>query len=346
MRLVSFGSDNHSGIHPLLLEEMVLANEGFSPSYEQDPWSNELKDLLKVMFKATDVAMVFNGTAANVLCLQVALESYHGVLCSDVAHLHMDECGAPEKIAGIKLYPLPSKQGKITASQIKEAIRRKGDQHHSQIKMVSITQPTEYGTLYTLEEIEEIARVCKDEELYFHMDGARLANAAVSLKRSLGELTKDVDLFSFGGAKNGLMLGEFVIIKNPHLKKGLRFFRKQSLQLPSKTRFLSAPFLRYLKDDLWVDIARHENAMAQLLSEELKGLKQIEITQPTQVNSVFCKLPKDIVKKVRKEYFFYVWDEKTFEVRLMTSFSTLPSHIEGLIKSIKLALESTRGDEP
>lgn len=337
MRLISFGSDNHSGIHPLLLKEMVEVNSGFAPSYEQDPWSNELRDHLKVMFKACEVAMVFNGTAANVLCLQLALESYQAVICSDVAHLTMDECGAPEKIAGIKLFPLKSEEGKIKARQIKEALVRRGDQHHSQIKMVSITQPTEYGTLYSKEELQEIKKVCEENDLYLHMDGARLANAALALDCPLGEAAAVADVLSFGGAKNGLMMGEFVVNRNPNLKKGLKFFRKQSLQLPSKTRFLSAPFLKYLKDDLWIDIARQENRMAERLREGLEAIKEVEITQPTQANSVFCKLPKDVVKKLRKEFFFYVWDEKSFEVRLMTSFSTTEKHIDAFTQAVRKA---------
>lgn len=334
MSLISFGSDNHSGVHPELMQEMLAVNEAFAPSYEQDQWSQQLRKELLTQFDACDAALVFNGTAANVLSLQVGLESFEAVLCTDVSHLNVDECGAPEKIAGVKLIPLPSTHGKPSLADIEKAIVRRGDQHFSQIKMISITQPTEYGTLYTLNELEELRTICDRNKLYLHIDGARLANAAVALDCDFKTLTACADLVSFGGAKNGLMMGEFVIVRNPNLKKGLKFFRKQSLQLPSKTRFLSAPFLKYISTPLWKDIARHENQLAQLLRRRLNEISYVEMTQPTEANSVFCKIPQPMIKKMRQKYFFYVWDETTFEVRLMTSFATTESHIEDFISTL------------
>lgn len=338
--MISFGSDNHSGVHPLLFEEMLAVNKDFAASYEQDPWSQELRQWLIKEFQAEDVAMVFNGTAANVIGLQVGLDSYNSVLCSTDSHLHMDECGAPEKIAGVKLIAIECDQAKLTPELLQEKLIRRGDQHFSQVKMVSITQPTEYGTLYSLEELSAIKDFCKKHTLLLHMDGARLPNAAVALGLTLGELTQGVDILSFGGAKNGLMLGEFVVVKNKNLKKGLKFFRKQSLQLPSKTRFLAAPFLKYLKSGLWKEIAQHENSLAQSLKDCLKEIDGIQITQPTQANSVFCTMPREMYKKIRKKYFFYVWDEKTFEVRLMTSFATQKEHINQFIDDLKNTKET------
>ncbi len=340
MTLTSFGSDNHSGVHPLLFEEMRKVNEGYAPSYEQDSWSQDLKKLIRTEFDATDSALVFNGTAANVICLQMALKSYEAVLCADQSHLVLDECGAPEKIAGVKLISLPTQDGKIIIDQIEDFIVRKGDQHHSQIKMISITQPTEYGTLYSLTEIQSIRKLCDQHGLYLHMDGARLANAAVALKTDFKALVADIDILSFGGAKNGLMVGEFVIVRNPSLKEGLRFFRKQSLQLPAKTRFLTAPFLKYLGSGLYKEIAEHENAMAQYLFRSLKDISGVHITRPVQANAVFCQLPQTIIKPLRKKFFFYVWNENSFEIRLMTSFATSKEDIDSFLEEINKLIKS------
>lgn len=335
MSLISFASDNHSGVHPLLLEEMIKVNQGFSASYEQDPWSLELREVLLKEFDAVDCALVFNGTAANVICLQMGLESWQSVLCSKDSHLHLDECGAPEKIAGVKLIAIESEGAKLTPESLEKEIIRRGDQHFSQARMVSITQPTEYGTIYSLDEIKALRNFCEKYDLLLHMDGARLPNATVALNTTFKQISRFADLISFGGAKNGLMMGEFVIVRNPDLKKGLKFFRKQSLQLPSKTRFLSAPFLTWLQSGLWKEIADHENQLAQYLREGLEKIDFIKITQTTQANSVFCIMPKEIYKKIKKEFFFYVWDEKTYEVRLMTSFSTTDGQVNQFLKKLQ-----------
>ena len=311
------------------------ANQGYSASYEQDDYSKKLKTLLLDRFNAVDAAMVFNGTAANVIALQIALKSYESVLCTDVSHLHLDECGAPEKIAGVKLIPCPSHHGKFVFEELENFIIRRGDQHHSQVRMVSITQPTEYGTLYSLDEIRAIRELCDRNQLYLHIDGARYANALVSGNWSFQEIANFSDVLSFGGAKNGLMLGEFVIVRNSQLKQGLKFYRKQSLQLPAKTRFLSAPYIKYLESNLWKSIAEHENQMAQKLREGLERVDGIEFTQPTQANSVFCIFPKELHKRLRKQFFFYVWDEKTRECRLMTSFATKSDEVEQFIQLAK-----------
>lgn len=335
MSLVSFGSDNHAGVHPLLMEEMVKVNHGFAASYEQDSISQELKKIVLQQFDAVDCAMVFNGTAANVLCLQLSLKSYEAALCAHNSHLMIDECGAPEKITGVKLLPLEAAEGKIVIDKVAQHIIRKGDQHHSQARLLSITQPTEHGTVYSFAELEQLKALCEKHNLYFHMDGARLANAAVTLGCSLTDLAQFFDVISFGGAKNGLMLGELVIVRNPTLQEGLRFYRKQSLQLPSKTRFLAAPFLKYLESSLWQEIALHENRLARKLHAKIKEIDNVTITHPTESNAVFCKLPQKVIKKLRKKFFFYVWDENTFEVRLMTSFATSDEDIEDFTMTLK-----------
>ena len=337
---ISFGSDNHSGIHPALLESMVEVNQGHCASYEQDEHSQKLKKLLKEEFSAVESFMVFNGTAANVLSLQACLRSYQSLLCTDISHFNVDECGAPEKIVGCKLLPVKSKNGKFIFSELEKHIIRKGDQHFSQCKALSLTQPTEYGTIYTWEEMQALKDFAKSNDLFIHMDGARLANAAASLNCSFKDLTKDIDILSFGGAKNGLLAGEMVIVRNPNLCEGLKFMRKQSLQLPSKTRFFAAPFLRYFKNQLWREIAGHENTMAQYLHEELQKIPGVHITQKTEANAIFAQLPQRVIKPLRKKFFFYVWDEKTFEVRLMTSFDTQKEHINQFTDELKNLMES------
>ena len=339
MKTLSFASDNHSGIHPQLLQAMIEANQGHAASYEQDDYSEQLKKVIKKQFDAVASFMVFNGTAANVLSLQACLRTYQSALCTDVSHLNVDECGAPEKIAGIKLIPLPSKNGKFDLSALETVIFRGGDQHYSQIGLVSITQPTEYGTLYKNDEVKIIKDFCQRHGLYLHIDGARLANAAVALENSFQELTQMADIISFGGAKNGFLAGELVIIRNPELTSGFKYYRKQSLQLPSKTRFFSAPFLRYFENNLWQEIAIHENTMAKKLSSLITEKTSLKLTQPTEANSVFCLMPKEIIKSLRKKFFFYVWNEKTYEVRLMTSFDTRPEDIEAFVDDIVESLK-------
>jgi len=335
MRRPSFASDNHSGVHPALMEAIVEVNHGSAAAYEQDPWSRKLKKLVNELFNACDNYMVFNGTAANVLSLQASLKSYEAALCTDISHLNVDECGAPEKIAGCKLITLPSRNGKIDIDELNKQTFRFGDQHFSQMKLLSLTQATEYGTVYSLDEVRELKKFCSDHNLFLHMDGARLANAAVCLNCSLEELTKEADILSFGGAKNGHLCGEMVVIRNQNLAHGFKYFRKQSLQLPAKTRFFAAPFLRYLENNLWAEIANHENTMAQYLGEQLRQNTQLEITQPIQANAVFALLPKKMVKPLREKFFFYVWNEQTFEIRLMTSFDTSREMIDAFVAEIK-----------
>ena len=332
-----FGSDNHSGVHPDILNSLHTVNEGHHHSYGGDPWTLKCRELFSNLFEQDVSAyFVFNGTAANVLSLKAMCQSFHSVICSDVSHLNNDECGSPEFIAGCKLVPIKSHHGKITAEQIEHSILRRGDQHHSQVKAISITQPTELGTVYSLEEMKSIAAVAKKHSLYFHVDGARLVHAVHSLKTSFSSLIKEtrVDVLSFGGTKNGLLFGEAVIFLNRNLDKDFKYIRKQGLQLPSKSKFLAIQFITLLEGELWRQIVDHSQNMAQYLKRRLEEIG-LSPDYPVQANSVFIKISKTWLKPLRQNHFFYVWDERTFQVRLMTTYDTSKEQIDQFIQSLE-----------
>lgn len=335
--MISFGSDNHAGIHPKILQAFTEDVSPFAASYGTDDISRALNEDLKKTLHAVETHVVFNGTAANVLCIGAALHSYESVLCSSVSHLHVDECGAPEKITGCKLIALAHTDGKLTINTLEEALIRRGDQHFSQVKMVSITQPTELGTVYTLEELKGLRAFCDKHKLYLHIDGARLANACYYLNCSFSDILKYADISSVGGAKNGLLVGEIVAIHNSNLQSGFKYLRKQYLQLPSKTRYMARQFQIYFADQLWHSISEHQHQLAKKLESALREMN-IAINYPVHSNAVFCCLPQTIIKALRQSYFFYVWNENTFECRLMTSFATTDSHIENFTQAIYTAL--------
>jgi threonine aldolase len=323
---------------------MIDANSGHAPSYGTDHWTLLAEKALNELF-ASDVKsfFIYNGTAANVAALRALTRPWHSVLCSDVAHLALDECGAPEYLAGLKLQTIPANDGKITVAGLKSALVRRGDQHHSQARVVSLTQPTELGTCYSAEEIGTICRWAHSEKLLVHIDGARIANAVVSQNSSFHKMLVEtgVDVLSFGGTKNGLADGEVVVFLQPELAADFRYLRKQMAQLPSKTRFLSAPFTEYLATGLWHQIASHSLAQAKLLEEAVRGIPRVKITRPVQSNVVFAQIPQSWVAPLREKYFFYVWDEKSFECRWMTSFDTEKSDIDGFAQALReLAKES------
>jgi threonine aldolase len=320
-------SDNHSGVHPLILKALSSVNHDHQHSYGLDEASEQLDSLIKDTFGSEyDGFHVFNGTAANVLSLKALVKSHESVFCSELSHLNVDECGAPEFHLGSKIIALPDHQGKINLKDLEEKLIRFGDQHFSQPKALSITQPTELGTCYSLKELSEIKSFCKSHNLFLHIDGARLSNASYHLKTPLKEIVSGADAISFGGTKNGLMGGELVLLKK-EFSKDFKFIRKQLMQLPSKTRFLSEQFITYLSDDLYLKIAKHSCDLASLLHEKILkiGLKP---TAPSDSNAVFVCLPKHIIKPLKKRFFFYVWNPKTFEVRLMTSFDSTKEEIE------------------
>lgn len=336
-----FGSDNHSGIHPVMLNAIIECNSQHEPSYGTDQYSEKAISQFKDLFGShVDTHFVYNGTAANVLSLQASMERYETVLCSDVSHIHLDECGAPEFFAG-KIQTLPSQNGKIIFSEIEKYLIRKGDQHYSQPRVISITQPTELGTCYSIDEIKQISVLAKKHGLYLHIDGARITNAVTYLKTTFKAMVSDtgVDIVSFGGTKNGFAFGEAVVILNKDLQKDFKYLRKQAAQLPSKTRFIAHQFSAYLKDETYLKIANHSMQMADFLHSEIEKICQttevIKITQPRQSNVVFAILPKNLIKPLRENFFFYVWNENTTECRLMTSWDTTSEDINGFISKLK-----------
>ncbi len=335
---IGFGSDNHSGVHPEVMGALTACNLGHQPSYGTDVVTQKTKQTLRSHFGSqSEIFFVFNGTAANTLSIAGTLKPFQSVICSSHSHLQNDECGAPERVAGIKLVPLFSADAKLRPEQIESAVVRRGDQHYSQAAMVSVTQPTELGTVYTVDELRKLGEMAHKHGLLFHMDGARLVNAAAHLGVTLSALTHEigVDILSLGGTKNGLMFGEAVVFMNAALakqyKNEFKYVRKQLMQLPSKTRFIAAQFEAFLGTDLWKRSALHANKMARLLAHGLAERPFVEITQRTEANAVFVKIPKQLVGPLRESYFFYVWDESTFECRLMTTWDTTPEAIEDFL---------------
>jgi threonine aldolase len=335
-----FASDNNSGIHPDILKAIQSANEGHAVGYGGDKVTEMAIQRFKEEFgQDIDVYFVFNGTGANVLGLSTLSQSFHSIICADTAHIQTDECGAPEKLTGSKLLSVETIQGKICPDAIRRYLHGFDFEHHSQPKVISISQVTELGTLYTVEEIKAISDLAHEYGLYVHMDGARLANAAVALNLPFRAFTRDagVDVLSFGGTKNGMMIGEAVVFFNPELTKNTKYIRKQSMQLYSKMRFVSAQFLAYFENDLWKKNAAHSNKMAKLLEQEVKKIPAIQLTQEVNANGVFAIVPSEIIPQLQEKYFFYIWDEHRSEVRWMTSFDTQEEDIlnfTALIKSL------------
>lgn len=335
-----FASDNNSGVHPRILKAMEMANSGHVVGYGDDPFTQQAIGVFKERFgEDTQVFFVFNGTGANVLGLSSVTRSFHSVICAETAHIQEDECGAPEKFTGCKLLPVEPVNGKITPEAIQHHLKGFDFEHHSQPRVISISQVTEMGTVYKPHEIIELADLAHKNNMLLHMDGARIANAAVSLDLNFREFTKDcgVDILSFGGTKNGMMMGEAVLFFNPDLTRYTKFLRKQSMQLYSKMRFVGAQFIAYFENDLWKETAGHANKMAKLLEKEIRQIPEIKITQPVDANGVFAIVPEKIIEPLQQEFFFYIWDEKNCEVRWMTSFDTTEQEIcefAGLIKKL------------
>jgi threonine aldolase len=337
-----FGSDNFAGVHPDILKAISAANAGHCVAYGYDPFTEAaVKKFQEHFGDRIEVYFVFGGTGANVLGLNMLTNSFHAIICAETAHINVDECGAPEKFTGCKLLTVPSEDGKITVEQIAPFLSSVGFEHHSQPKVISITQATEYGTVYTPEEIETLAAFAHDNDMYLHLDGARLCNAAAYLDVNLVDITKDVgvDVLSFGGTKNGLMFGEAVVFFKRSLAKNFKYFRKQSTQLLSKMRFISAQFEAYLSNDLWLKNARHSNEMAQLLASELEKIPEFTITQKVEANGVFGIMPPEAIPAVQEKYTFYVWNEQKSEVRLMTSFDTTKKDVKNFVKAVKEAIK-------
>ncbi|WP_461180408.1 threonine aldolase family protein [Virgibacillus kimchii] len=337
--LNSFYSDNTSGAHQEVLDAINKANQNDVPSYGDDLYTASAISKFKEQFgDDIDVFFVLNGTAANVLALKAMTASYNSIICAKTAHLNVNECGSPEQFTGCKITPLPTKDGKLTSDIIKKHLKGFGNKHYSQPKVISISQPTEFGTTYKPEEIKSIAALAKDFGMLLHMDGARLANAAAYLDVSLKELTADsgVDVLSFGGTKNGLMMGEAVVFLNRKSGKHFQYIQKQGMQLSSKMRFIGAQFEALLTDDLWLRNARNANEMAQLLSREVSKVPNIKVSQKVEANMVIADVPQAYVKLLQEKYKFIVQDESRLSsVRWMTSFDTTEIDVYTFIQEIK-----------
>lgn len=334
----SFASDNNAGVHPEIIDALRAANEGHVVAYGNDPFTERATKIFQKHFgKDVAVFFVFGGTGANVLGLKAITNSYDAIVCADTAHINTDECGAPEKFTGCKLLSVKTPDGKLRPDDIKPFLHGIGVEHHVQPRVISISQATEMGTVYTKSELKTLARFAHDHDMLLHVDGARLANAAVSLNASLKEITTEagVDVLSFGGTKNGMMYGEAVIFFDKKRAADFKYIRKQGMHLPSKTRFISAQFATLLGGDLWRRSAAHANRMAQILASELEKIPQIKITQPVEANGVFAEIPAKFVPALQKKYFFYVWDEETSECRFMASFDTAEDDIRDFVAFVR-----------
>jgi threonine aldolase len=334
----SFASDNNAGVHPEIIKAIKSANDGHVLAYGNDAFTARATKLFQKHF-GPDIAVyfVFGGTGANVLGLKAITKSYQTIICAETAHVHVDECGAPENFTGCKLVLVPTTDGKLRVEQIKPLLYGVGVEHHVQPGVISISQATEMGTVYTKKELKTLASFAHDNGMLLHVDGARIANAAVSLGVAFREITTEagVDVLSFGGTKNGMMYGEAVVFFDQNLAADFKYFRKQGMQLPSKMRFVTAQFEALLSGNLWRRNAMHANRMAQILGGELAKLSQIKITQPVETNGVFAVIPKKYIPALQKKYFFYVWDEEISEVRLMASFDTTEEDIRDFVKFVR-----------
>jgi threonine aldolase len=340
--LRGFASDNNAGVHPEILQAIARANQGHVVAYGADPYTQSAIAKFEEHFgEGIDVFFTFNGTGANVLGLQALSRSYHSILCSDYAHIYCDECAAPEKLTGCKLVPLPHQDGKITLDLVRHAYHGVGDQHHTQPRVIAITQATEMGTVYRPEEIRELAAFAHEHDMFLHMDGARIANAAVSLRQSLRQATRDlgVDVLSFGGTKNGIMGGEAVVFFNRAVSSDFLFLRKQGMQLASKMRFIAVQFEALLTNDLWRRSAEYANRMARVLEAEVRKIPQVRIAWPVESNGVFAQIPHYAIQKIKEQYFFYPWIEEQNIVRWMCSFDTTEEDVRDFAKVVAEALQ-------
>lgn len=337
-RMKSFASDNYSGVHPLILASISEANRHHAPAYGNDAYTERaIQQFKRLLGDSVELYFTFIGTAANVLGLKALTQPYHAIICAETAHINIDECGAPERFTGCKLLTVPAKDGKLRVEEIEKFQSLVDFEHHVQPKVISISQTTELGTLYTPDEIRGLADYAHSHNMYLHVDGARISNAAAALQMPVKNFTFDcgVDVLSFGGTKNGMMYGEAIVFANASLCENFKYIRKQGMQLASKMRYISAQFSAYLNNDLYLKLASHANAMGQLLAAKLREIPEIKITQEPTANAVFAIVPNKIIAPLQNDYFFYEWDEQTHEVRWMCSWDTTEEDIENFIKRIK-----------
>jgi threonine aldolase len=333
----SFASDNYSGIHPEIFQAIQRANALHEISYGDDTFTAEANRLFGKEFGEVTVLYTFNGTGANVTCLKCCVLPFQAVVCSEYAHILADECGAPTQSIGCSLLPLKTADGKLTPEMIKPLLGRIGNVHNTQPRVISISQSTELGTVYSIAELKALCDFAHANDMYVHLDGARISNAVAALGVSLKAATVDcgVDIMSFGGTKNGLMVGEAVLIFNEELKANAPYFHKQTTQLFSKNRFIATQFTALLSDNLWLRMATHANQMAQLLAKEVTGLTGVKINRSVDANAVFVIIPERVIQPLRAQYPFYEWDAETHEQRWMCSFDTTEEEVIGFVKALK-----------
>lgn len=333
----SFGSDNHSGVHPEIMDAIVKANNGFSIAYGEDNYSESVLHDIESLFGGDCKAFFsINGTGANMLALSVMTHSTEAIICPETSHINVDECGAPEKNISCKVIPIPQKYGKVTPEEVKKHLTGYGFQHHSQPKVLCIAQPTELGTLYSVEEIKALTSLMHSYGGSVYMDGSRISNASESLHLPFPAFTcqAGVDAVSFGGTKNGMLMGEAVIFFKSIDSSRALYIRKQLTQLYSKSRFIAAQFEAYMKDSLNLKLAAQSNSMAKYLESRLTGIPQVRLTAPVETNAVFAIIPKELFESLSKKHMFYIWDESTMEVRWMCSFNTTRKDIDEFIEDI------------
>lgn len=344
-----FASDNYSGVHPEVLIALAEANEGHQVAYGEDDYTSRLREVIQSHFGArADVFPVFNGTGANVVALTSMMPRWGAVICSSLAHIHTDEGGAPERVSGLKLFTVPAEYGKLTPELIATEAFGYGDEHRAQPLVVSITQSTELGTVYTPEEVRSIAEFTHAKGMLLHMDGARLWNAAASLGVPFASFTTDagVDVLSLGGTKNGLLGAEAIVVLNPDASEGLQYLRKMSMQLASKMRFASAQILALFEGELGLRSATHANSMAALLRNSLDerirsgAITGLSFSAPTQANAVFALLDNAVADRIRSTFRFYDWDRAKGEVRWMCSFDTTEDDIQSFVETITSELQA------
>lgn len=326
--MINFASENYAGTQSAMMQALAEANIGHVPSYGNDRFTSEAIRLLKESFgNDIEVYFTFNGTGANNFGLGCVTEKYNSIFCSDVAHLYVDESTAPESFIGCRIYPVKSESGKIAPDELKLSIKRAGDIHHPQPKVVSITQPTEYGTVYTLEELAILKGICMENNMLLHADGARFFNAAVHLNASFKQMTEHIDILTLGGTKAGMMFGESVIFLRENLNRSYRFNLKRSMQLASKNRFIAAQFTAMLRNNLWFKLAGYTNGLARRFEKEVAGTPGIKIAHTVQTNAVFLNMPKDLYLKMQSYANFYYWNEQKNEARLIFSFDNTEEEI-------------------
>ena len=337
-----FASDNYTGVHPEILAAIQSVNAGHQISYGDDVVTDQLQDVMKKIFGLETVAFpVFNGTGANITCLQSMCKPWEAVVCADTAHINSDEGGAAEKVAGLKLYTIKTPDGKLTPELIDQQAWGFGNEHRAQPKVISITQSTELGTIYTPDEVKAITAHAHHLGMFVHMDGARLSNAAASLGTSFAAFTSDVgiDAVSLGGTKNGAMAAEAAVILNPELSASMKYIRKTLMQLASKMRFVSAQLVALYEGDLWLRNARHANAMAQRLFMGVHDISGVQV-EPPQANALFPILPLPVIEELQKDFPFYMWDHTINQVRWMCSWDTTEQDVDEFVTAISEAMSS------